>query len=61
MVNFFDRRSGTLVTFQSHDSMGAKAFLKLSKDPQVTEERYQSDDYQMLAPKYLTKERKHQI
>ena len=55
MVNFFDRSSNTLVTYQSHDQMGHKAFEKLRKDPDVSVEKYNPDDYQLLGPKYLTK------
>ena len=41
--------------------MGLKEFHKLSKDPQVTKETYDTGDYQMLGPKYLTKKLKDKI
>ena len=61
LVNFFDRSSGTLVTYQSHDHMGYKAFERLRKDSKVKVEKYQSDDYQLLGPKYITKKQKDKI
>ena len=54
-LTFYDRSTGTLVSYQSHAQMGTVAFQELRENPHITKESYVSEDYEALAPKYITK------
>ena len=55
MIQIFDKASNTLVTFQSDEETGPKAFHKMSMDEQIIKERYWNEHYSALKPKYITK------